>query len=1061
MLGRLDRTSLLAAALALGACTRAAPEPTRAPSHPPPAPSPRLDAPLEGGARLFHTAVDDAFWVSHEQGRDRLISAGARFELTPETGEVLAVAWDVDLALRGDPLVGSLAVAAHLGGGFVHWSRNRVFRSDTFTGPLRPVAHGGLLGAGAVVRGARSGLDAVMVFGEAGAAALRKGSDTLEPASEAGLADLVALGPKLGLRVDALGRLASTGDGGATWNDAAGVAGLGSKTVLVQPDALAVETWRGRLPLGADGRFGAMDGAQHGSSHGRNFEPILPGSRADDRNAWWIWRDTPPIQAAVLAGARVAAGRALALAPTALAEVDLATATITRAMTDFPQPGLLCSAVPGPEAPLVVCGWETYQDSASYVLSLRDGAFPPVVERAFSDDGYFVTDDAGALGFVGSCALTPRFFDVNDPPRLDTSEIRPAPRICVRRGPNDWVERVIELPEGREIYGWIPRRDGTAVALVVDGNDDGLPAPKDDEPRVSEQGGVRIVRVPLDVGGLVFSRPSWNPYGMYAGGARGPLGPLVDRRFQVREDGSIEGWVASTSGGEVGGVFAGVVVDPRGHVTAYPPPPRVLGMIVTGDFGLSLTRDGELFETLDHGRSHHAAGRSPVPPASFGGSCSPLGCVIGQVTRLGWGAPRVEPVVYPVKPFEEPEIKAPVRLACAPSGKPELVAEAALVPERSRSSWQTGLGDVITLVREVENVAGEQRGQAALPADLLQYVPPDVLAQIPKSQLRAIVQAALAASAPPGDGKAQAAGKAPPRKASGPALRTHSLVMRAPFDPSGSPVRIDATGADLEEARRVAVTPLLAPKGDLGLLFVMDKHELVVTRDRVTRLPIFEPRRYAPISDGAGTSGLLLGPERALVLGEIRRRMSLEEHGQAPMRPPVFLGQERDGGSRRPMALGRRDDGALGLLLWDGSPPRVVAIAELDPKTQSPRPRAPLAPWSTATTADDPRCKKASGWRALVPIEPSSWLGIDTRALPGVTLRGLGAALVRWSESRVCVEAIDVAAERRPDDGTRSEGHLVVRWEASGAARRGAALLSGGLRQELACKLEPAEEPSR
>ncbi|MDC0742066.1 hypothetical protein [Polyangium mundeleinium] len=1049
MLGRLDRTSLLAAALALGACTRPAPEPAHAKTSPQAAPSLGLDKPLVGGARLFHTAVDESFWVSHEADRDRLVSAGVRFELGPESGEVLAAAWDVDLALKSDPLLGALAVAPHLGGGFVHWSRTRVFRSDTFTGPMRPVAFGGARGFGAV-RGARSGLDAVLVFGEAGTAALRKGSDVLEAPSEAGLADFAALDAKRAARVDFLGRLASTGDGGATWNDAASVAGIGNKMFLVQPGALAVDTWQGRLPLGADGRFGPMDGAQHGSSHGRGFEPILPGSRADDRNAWWIWRDTPPIQAAVLGGARVAAGRALAMSPSAVAEVDLAGASILRAVTDFPQPGLMCSAVAGPEAPLVVCGWEMYQDTSSYVMRLRDGALPPVVEKAFSDDGYFVTDDAGALAFVGSCKYTPRLVDPNDPSRMDFgSELRPATRICVRRGPDDWVEHAIELPPGQELYGWAPRRDGTAVALVVDPHAEGLPEAKHDTSSVVVQGGVRIVRVPAEVSGMVFSRPSWSPYGMYSGNVRGPLGPFMDRRFQAREDGSLEGWVASPNAGDVSGVFAGVVVDPHGRVTTFPPPPRVLGMSVTGDFGLAITRDGDLYETIDHGRSFQAAGRSPLPPASFGGFCSPLGCVIGPVTRLGWGSPGAAPVVYPDNPVEEPEPEAPMRLTCTPNGKPEIMPDAAIVPDKGRLSWQTGLGNMVTLVREVENVPGEEPGQAGLPPEITQMLPPEVLAQLPKDALQVLLK-----NMPQGGAAPPAPGKTPPRKASAATLRTHSLLMRALFEPGASPLRIDATSADLENTRRVVVTPLLTPKGDVGLLFVTDKHELVVTNERVATLPLFEPRRYT-VADAAPGAGLLLGPERALVLGEIRRRMTIEEHAQAPLRPPVFVGQERDTGGRRPMTLARRDDGAIGILLWDGSPPRVVAVAEIDPATSSPRPRTPLASWTTATPADDPRCKKATGWRALVPMEPSAWLGFDPRALPGVSLRASGAALVRWTEERVCVEAIDVGAERRLDDVTRSEGSLVVRWEASGSKRRGAVLQAGGLRQELTCKLEP------
>ena len=53
----------------------------------------------------------------------------------------------------------------------------------------------------------------------------------------------------------------------------------------------------------------------------------------------------------------------------------------------------------------------------------------------------------------------------------------------------------------------------------------------------------------------------------------------------------------------------------------------------------AISRDGALHESTDHGRTWRAVGRSPVPPGTGNGlSCSAIGCVLGPVVRLGWGA---------------------------------------------------------------------------------------------------------------------------------------------------------------------------------------------------------------------------------------------------------------------------------------------------------------------------------------------------------------------------------------------------------------------------------------
>ena len=69
--------------------------------------------------------------------------------------------------------------------------------------------------------------------------------------------------------------------------------------------------------------------------------------------------------------------------------------------------GLGCAPVPAEDGPLDLCVWDDYDGYGSYVLRSERGEAPRI-ERAFSDEGFFVADDGGALGYVGGCAASPR-----------------------------------------------------------------------------------------------------------------------------------------------------------------------------------------------------------------------------------------------------------------------------------------------------------------------------------------------------------------------------------------------------------------------------------------------------------------------------------------------------------------------------------------------------------------------------------------------------------------------------------------------------------------------------
>lgn len=1006
----------MVAAFVVTSCSPPQNTPQTTPSNVTPVARLRLDKPPDGPPRLFHTSIDEAFLVAHSTELDRVISFGVRLEVSPSNGEIFTATWETDNELKSDPLLGALEVAPRLGGGFVHWSKNQLFRSETFTGPLRAIATKHALGL-ETIRGARNGLDGVIIFGEGSNAKLSASKFSLDPPPFAGLLDFAALDDKRAVRIDVLGQINTTIDGGKTWVDATSVAGISLKQLLVEPDALTVMTWQGRLRLNADGTLGPVETSFVGARRGLNFSTIFRGSRAEDTNAWWTWREIAPIQAAVLGGARTDSRHAVGFAAGALGEIDLATAELSRSITDWPQAGLSCSAIAGQDEPLFVCGWDTYQGYGSYVLRADRGQWPPVIEHAFTDDGFYVADDHGALGFVGSCSITPKYLDPNDPSRVDMNSdtYRIPQKICVRRGSNEWIEHSIDVDSESNLQAWVPKRDGNAVALVVRNEAALLPDRTNDPTRVTTQGGVRIVRIPREMSGFSLMRPAWNPYG---NSGRTPAGPLVERRAQVHDDGSVSAWFSGQNNTDPSsGIHAGVVIDERGNVTFLPPPPRAMTMIATSQYGIALLADGTLAETLDHGRTYRAGGLSPVPTAGFSGYCSMLGCVLGAITRVGWGVPTTNPTVFTARLDAAPSPEPPLRLECSALGTPEIVDDK-LLHKGTRLAWTIGSGDAVSLFREVENV-------------------PDAPAPMPPGL-------------GPDDDPAPIV--APPTKPVRPPTRTQSLLFRTPFDPDALPKRLDATGSELDNVRRLGVIPLLGKDEDVGLLLISDKHEILVFRDELTTLSLFETRRYFS-DDSRYPPGLVTAPNQALILGDIRRRSALEEHSIGTQRAPVYLGQERDSSTRKPMALATRNDNTQGLIVWEGFPSQVAAVSELDAKSRTFRPFTSLASWTTATMGDDPRCKNMRAWTAIVPIDPTMWFDVKGLAANGVNINSMGLMIVRWSSERLCIDAIDLGVDIRTSYEWRFDNHLVMRWQPVGKKRRGGVLLHEGTRRRLECQL--------
>ncbi|WP_437949794.1 hypothetical protein WME98_02510 [Sorangium sp. So ce296] len=995
------------------------------------------------GVRYVH-GLADVFRVTHGGPDaavvDRVVAAGARLELG-EGGRVVAAAWEPDLWASGDPVVGSLAIAPHLGGGFLHWTRRRAFRSRGFTGPLAEVALGG--GARAV-RGARNGLGGVVIFTEQGPRALPPGEDRGRALEAPAIHDLAALDAERAVRLDVFGRAATTADGGRTWIDVGRRIGLGARGLGAAPDALWLATALGRVAVLPDGSLGRPDGDLRATPAAGAFQLLVAGGRAAEREALALEEraQLAPLEAAVSAGALLPDGTALGVFEGGVARIDARTGATRERLAGWLPDGLDCAPMRADDGLLFLCAWDDYEGHGSYVLRSERGE-APLVERAFSDEGFFVADDGGAVGYVGGCAASPRLVSDEERDRR-YGEVVVHPRICVRRGPGAWVERAIELGETESLVGWAPRRDGSAVALLQ-GEGGALPAPVGAR-LWRDEGGARVVQLGARPAGWYWTPPPRD-------GAR----VLVDRRFRAREDGGVDGWLSSIEWPDpVGQASLGVTIAADGAISPHELPPDPAGMVVTGDHGVLVTRGAELHETLDHGRTWRAAGRSPVTPSSFQGACSALGCALVGVVRLGWGAGEPSPAVAaapgpgcggaeagvagaaacPGGGRSEEAAGLPV-LSCAPVGLPAPLPGAAPAAGSERWTVATPYGDTLEIVADApEPERAARPDDGAPPPPLSEEAPPE--------------------GAAPAKGGA-APGRGGPRAA---ALRTHSVVVRLPFDLRGEALRLNATElapSGRRGAQRAAAVPLLAPGGEAALLVVAEAGELLLGPEGARALPALEPRR-SPVDGSAGRApGLLLGPGRALVLGEHRRRAALEEHGPEPRQPARVVGLDREELRGRTMALARRDDGEAGVLVLDGPAAETAGAAALDRLAGTAGEVVPLAPWSTLTAASDARCRAMRGaWRALVALDPERALRLDRRALPAIALGDQGIAAVRWGRERVCLEALHLAvADSRRRGEAAADAALIARWTAprgqGGGAGGEGVLRTASTMQRLSC----------
>ena len=661
-----------------------------------------------------------------------------------------------------------------------------------------------------------------------------------------------------------------------------------------------------------------------------------------------------------------------------------------------------CTAFRAADGPLLVCADET----RATVIDLS-GA--PRAERTFDLAGAgervrFTGADGEAIGYVGPC----------DGPAEPTRELIPggeplgfprqqSSRFCVRAGRDVWIEHRLDPEDTSDLLAWIPRKGGGAAAIVARRG-----TLMEERERVSVRGALRVVRVAR--GEPPFSLLS---YGWEAT-------PTLDRSLRIQADDTIEGWIPASGGAT--GVIA-VTLDASGRARAWPAPVGAGSIHSAGPLALTRSDDGKLWETIDGGHRWILVDPPPSGDARPS-SCSPFGCSFGAFVRVGWT--QAEPAVAS-PPRDKPRGRSRTRRA---SPSPALLLSCAFdaPPTSSRVADRDGFRVPTGAVRRSSLSAVGTLGAVSVPR----------------------VASGVAAS-----GDVEIGWIAP--------LDTSATIRRARV-----PVSLLATKSTGWRSPAMPLGWLLADDGRLDAIPLgrgdRCQERVLATAGVARAVGGGADDRTAGVEIGGRTFAVQVAYQSiAVSAGTVARRE------RAPARGSVQA--SRDPASLRLLTITPTGAPLHGFSIGVGARARSPVVIVIDHRGDAVL--APIDPRSGAIGAEervrslreaaigsDPACApRPDDARVVLPFE--GLIGLHRGAPLGVLPEhGAGVAIVRWSRSRACLDAIEIPVrDERFDEVAGSYEapgaiHKVIAT-LGGSAAKGATLVSiaqgSELRQKLVC----------
>jgi hypothetical protein len=325
-------------------------------------------------------------------------------------------------------LMGGVPVPKRLGGGFLFWDSDTLYRARTFVAALEPVTR---IPSNAI--GVELGHDSILVFSpEEFPKAYSLEPAAQVPRSPHGVIDLAGADDDRVVALDATGRALASIDGGRTWKGVDSV--LGGRVL-------------GVLEEGNEIGFHLKEDLAGWLQRDGTFERRPFSERAARKNAPRTGLE--PLTTAVQRGLPLSAERVLVPDGPGLAVLDLKTRTLSEAKAVGPV-GSNCSPLMSGEEGLALCVSYGNQGASSVVVARALGVAPRTEHTFVGTPGFAV--DEGLLVMNARCSGPP----------VDGI-------ACVRTSSGVWSELDLRAQlADRQLLFWLVKEGGGVAALAVD-----------------------------------------------------------------------------------------------------------------------------------------------------------------------------------------------------------------------------------------------------------------------------------------------------------------------------------------------------------------------------------------------------------------------------------------------------------------------------------------------------------------------------------------------------------------------------------------------------------------
>ena len=907
---------------------------------------------------------------------------------------------------RGEPRVGpdvpeqTIAglrpIPARMGGGFLFWTDNNVYRADTFDGVLRPIART----TDAIQNMSFAPKFALVRTKNGERWALGIPSGERAAVDPLGVSDVEGLDDGRALAFNDSGAAFSSMDSGAHWTDVTSqLHSSPTRVAVIDEELWLYEASGGAFRFEADGHLAAFD-----------KQPPEPQPELRPHDPRWRGAEAP-LRTALQSGASVDDSTAIVVEQGDIVRVDVHSGEITGIIAGKLPPDAHCEAVPTANDVLFACVSKGSQSGtpSAFVVSHTLSGDTPTVEQTFQSVATFFGSDDGGLAIASPCTGTP-------------SGPQDRGAVCVRQPGGTWQDYDVSALAGDagggigirmgsggsdvNVARWIPRADGRAVAVVLD------PTPGIYDPRTGQLESVETAARDVLAQGI---RDRFGSYRKLAVAFNGMLGTtLVDWSWSFSSTGSLRGWQPHGGSVEIGD---------DGKVTRSP---YAFETMSAGPYGLGRTEDGRFFQTSDHGGTWTEVAGPPSGGAAGNlRACSTAGCDLGGFYRIGWAArpPRAETPQAPAKLAPEVRRTHPVEMTCRALAP----AIAKVLPRTTNSPDDLGLG------MSRLPVAGDRSEIAFLRTTIARTIVNPLHEASTGDSDNPALRALLSGFSTSKDGDVfEVMG---PNRSASSLRRTVSFVPA--FDPA-APVKkaVIATSDVLVAGHAAGLTNdeiLGDDMTETGVLVVMTPNEVAAAGDLafhngqhglLVRIKSNERIKLAvrpSQNDSTVISGVALPSDEAAFLeleasgvGHVFKLGAAGITDLFDINPTATNNNDTSFYPANPdaLAIGPRGDLAI-VRTGSGSDP----ASALDPALLlvPAMPPVALAPWSTLRLADDASCKEP-GWRTTLQVI-TPWVRVTTPELRTEDLPML--ARVKWSEKRVCLEGLEV---KLPDVTVRAPG---------------------------------------